>query len=435
MPLKRKLSQEPKRTYVDTSNIQEMVAYLQTKQRRRYNGRKRLEQNVYEAAHERVRHAYELFDTIAVSFSGGKDSTACLNITLNVARELGKLPLEVVFYDEEAIPYQTEEYVRRVAENPDIHLRWFCLPVKHRNACSRSSPWWSPWDLACPHLWVRSLPQEAIQQLDGFETGGEPRDRLTIPESNGLLFPPERYGTVGLIMGIRAQESVIRAQAVSNRLQDNYIVLYDDETDKKNLWKVYPIYDWRIEDVWTAPAKYGWDYNEAYDVMEQAGMSIHQQRCSPAYGEEPMQGFDRYKTCFPEIWDRMSLRVPGANAALLYAKTELWGYKEKLQKPEDQSWQQFIANAIEKFPEADRELVAEQVGWLIDNHYRKTLDPILSYVPHPLTGVCWERIANIATRGDFKGRRTSMITKKGASDVSYAKHWQAYCAAREEEGL
>src|SRR4029077_1934875 len=119
-------------------------------------------------------------------------------LALEVARELGRLPLRVYFFDEEAIPLQTEAYARRVSQRPDVAFEWYCLPVRHRNACSRQSPWWSPWDPACPELWVRPMPPEGITQLAGFRTDGEPRDRLSIPDTNGLLCLPERYGTVGL---------------------------------------------------------------------------------------------------------------------------------------------------------------------------------------------------------------------------------------------
>jgi predicted phosphoadenosine phosphosulfate sulfurtransferase len=53
-----------------------------------------------------------------VSFSGGKDSTAVLNTALVVAKELGRLPLDVVFFDEEAIHPPTIEYVERVRQAP-----------------------------------------------------------------------------------------------------------------------------------------------------------------------------------------------------------------------------------------------------------------------------------------------------------------------------
>ena len=391
---------------------------------------------VLELAVERMRYVFSMFDRILVSFSGGKDSTVAFHIALQVARELDRLPLDVFFLDEEAIPYETEEYVRRVAQNPDVRLTWYCLPVKHRNACSRLHPWWSPWDNDEEDLWVRPLPPEAVTTLPGFNTGGEPRDRLTIPQTNGLIAPPT-MGTVAMVMGIRAEESITRQRSVSFKKEDNYIIPYTDLTSQGNISKVYPIYDWKTADVWTAPRLFGWDYNKAYDAMDKCGVSPYDQRCSPAYGEEPLLRFHTYKKCFPALWDKMSVRVPGANAALLYARTEIYGFKDIIGKPDHMTWEAYVLNYVNKYAEQERVLVAKNIQSMINAHYSYTNDPILSEYDHPITGVSWRQIANIAMRGDFKGRRTSTVSRFGAKhagrDIDEA--FAAYHQARMEEGL
>ena len=68
-----------------------------------------LDDNVYTLALERIHRTYDLFDQVAVSFSGGKDSTAALMLTLQVAGERDRLPLDVVFFDEEAIARRDEQ--------------------------------------------------------------------------------------------------------------------------------------------------------------------------------------------------------------------------------------------------------------------------------------------------------------------------------------
>src|SRR5687767_12790853 len=105
----------------------------------------RLEDSCYELARSRLRHVFERFDQIAVSFSGGKDSTVCLNLALEAARDTKRLPLQVLTFDEEAIPPETVEYLARTAEKPDIDFKWYCVPIEHRNACSPSEPHWYPW--------------------------------------------------------------------------------------------------------------------------------------------------------------------------------------------------------------------------------------------------------------------------------------------------
>ena len=79
-----------------------------------------VDKDVYTLAVERVNRTYDLFDNVAVAFSGGKDSTAVLNVTLEVARKRQRLPLEVVFFDEECCAPETIDYVRRVAALPEV---------------------------------------------------------------------------------------------------------------------------------------------------------------------------------------------------------------------------------------------------------------------------------------------------------------------------
>jgi predicted phosphoadenosine phosphosulfate sulfurtransferase len=73
--------------------------------------KREINRNVYDLALERINRTYDIFDKVVIMFSGGKDSTVCLNLTLQVAKERNKLPLEVYFFDEEAIPYETIDYV------------------------------------------------------------------------------------------------------------------------------------------------------------------------------------------------------------------------------------------------------------------------------------------------------------------------------------
>ena len=367
--------------------------------------KKEISKDVLSLAKERIKIAFDRFDTVAVSFSGGKDSTACLNITLEEAKRRGIKKTPVFFFDEEAIPFETEDYVRRVAADPAVDLRWFCLPVRHRNGCSREEPWWFPWAKEAQEKWVRPLPPEAITELKGLPT--KEQERITIPEAVGLLFDPRKDGSVGMVMGIRADESLTRTRAIlSGRNRDDlHIIPWSDGTAKnKGLHKVYPIYDWKTADVWTAPQRFNWDYNTSYDVMTYAGISPSDQRCAPPYGEEPMLGLYQFSVCFPDIWGKMQRRVKGADTAARYSRTVLYSYNQRPQKPDDLSWQEFCTNWIEKHPDPYRQIIKERIKSEIKRHCEKTKDPILQ-TPHPSTGIGWDYLIMLAVRGDFKGRK------------------------------
>ena len=383
-----------------------------------------IDKNVYEMAVERVSRAFDLFDTVIVSFSGGKDSTVCLNLALEEARRRNRLPLKVKHFDEEAIPYETEEYVRRVSEIEDIDLDWWCLPIAHRNSCSseEGDSIWHPWAPEMEEKWVRPLPPEGKTEAEGFAIWPASA-RLPFTETDPILYPPRKYGRTCFIMGIRADESIRRRQAVTRKEVDNYIIEHE-----KGMAKVYPIYDWSTQDVWRAPKLHGWDYNRGYDMMELAGMAHHLQRIAPPYGEQPMQSLWMFAKCFPDVWDKLGDRVPGAKTAARYARGALYhagqgGVKED-DLAEGETWEQKVLAELDKFPPEERKFVAKQLQGHINRHYRRTTDPIL-FTPHPVTGISWRMLMKVASKGDFKSRVVpKLTTSDGASRTSMVKKYK-----------
>lgn len=372
-------------------------------------GKQALDVDVYEAALDRVRLAYRTFDNVIVSFSGGKDSTAILNVTCQIAREQGRDPVETWFLDEEAIATETADYVRRVAARDDVDLTWFTIPVRHQNGCSRESPWWYPWGPEDRHLWVREPPTEAVgpDDLDWYEDEGPDR-RPTWPDFAKHLAHMRR-GTTGFIMGIRADESIVRRAAVANARPDNFIIEASPRVSK-----VYPIYDWSTPDVWTAPKLYGWDYNEAYDLMEMAGIAPHDQRCAPPFGDNPRKGLWMWSVCFPDVWERLCRRVPGAATGARYGDGQLYSANKRT-KPDGLTWKRWIRRLIEQHEDDDyRAHTAQAVEQAIRRHYSKTSEPILG-PRHPWTGVGWEWVAQIAEHGDPKNRIGVMETMGNAA--------------------
>lgn len=361
--------------------------------------KKEVDQTVLELGRERVAHAFDKFDHVSVFFSGGKDSTVCLNLALEEARKRGRLPLDVVFFDEEAQAPETIEYMQRVNELPEVSLRWLCLPVKHRNACSRRSPYWHPWAPEDEAKWCRSLPASAITQLDGF-------DRRSIPECNPLLYP-SALGQVAIIVGIRAAESVRRFQSVSCRVYENYIAQVDNAP---HAYLVKPIYDWTTDDVWSAPRQLGWDWNRAYDVMTRAGISRHVQRVCPPYGEEPLRALWMYAVCWPELWTKMQERVPGAATGGRYCRSPLFGFGDVSGPPEGVSWSQFIAVALSKWSPEIARAIASRIRNMIALHNQSTGGAPLTEELDPISGIGWKMLYMIALRGDLKGRRNRKFT-------------------------
>lgn len=369
------------------------------------------DKTVYELSIERIKYLYSKFDNVIISFSGGKDSMAILELTIQVARELNRLPVKTIFFDEEAISYETEKYVRETAQRKgEVDLYWFCLPIKSNNACSTKNPYWYPWSKFEKDKWVRPLPKEAITDI-GIDLYS---NEYSLSDITRLLFPKEIYGTVGLILGIRAEESMLRRRSVTRKEDENFIIKDKGDYYRKsivvdNMYRCYPIYDWSTIDIWTAVKKFNWNYNKSYDILNMYGVAPRKQRVGPAFHSEAKKGLNRYKECFPELWEKMQNRVEGANTANKWGNTSIYGAQKKtIEKPANLSWEEYLLKCINELEGKKKLIVARQVNMMWKRHYKKTKDPILA-VPHYNTNISWQYLVSIALLGDLKSRKIAQI--------------------------
>jgi len=356
-----------------------------------------VQDDVLTMARSRLNYIFDRFDKVVVGFSGGKDSTCCLNLTLEVAAYRKRLPLDVYFFDEEAVAPETIEYVGRVAKRPDITFRWICGPIKHRNACSTVQPWWYCWSPEDRRLWVRDFPQECTDYDERFRA-------IDTPNFMGAIYGPE-CGNVANVVGLRTQESLNRYRMVAggNNSREPFLT----PTIYPHIRNASVIYDWTSDDVWLAPWRLGWDYNRAYDLLAAMGVPTHAQRVAPPFGEQPIRGLSQWRICWPQLWDKMLARVPGADTALRYSTTELYGRGAAATKPDDLCWKDVALQHLTRLTGDDQRECATNLTTMIDYHERYSPEPIPDETPDPRSGLCWSDIAMVAMRGDLKNSRST----------------------------
>lgn len=323
-----------------------------------------LEQNVYEAARERIAYIFKEFDRVLVAFSGGKDSGVLVNLSYEYAKENGLLhKLTLTHIDHEAVYAMTREYVLKTFQRlSDIGRLWFCLPLSTQCGCKIDADYWVPWLDADREKWVADMPDlpcvvtEHNQNYDFFERG--------MPVYTFQMeFPAWLQRTTGekviTLTGIRASESYtryIRARTETRKYKRKKYIL----EQANGTFHGFPIYDWETSDVWAANARFGWEYNHLYDLFYQAGVGVEQMRVASAFCYSGVHDIRLFKVIEPHTWGKLLSRVNGVSFAGIYGGTTAMGWKS-ITKPKHLTWKEYCYFLLGTLPDETREIYEKKL--------------------------------------------------------------------------
>lgn len=395
------------------------------------------EDNVLQASKKRVKEIFDNFEKIYISFSGGKDSTLMTHLVLEEAIKRNRI-VGLLIIDLEAQYKDTIKHMEKMVElyRDNIDLHWCCLPLLLRNAVSNYEPRWCCWEEEKKDVWVREMPIYAKTEKDY---------PFFIPkmefEEFMVLFGKWYAGDklTAACVGIRADESLHRYMAIAS---DKEGLLYNDLkwTTKiaKNLYNVYPIYDWKTEDIWVYHGKYRDKiHNEIYDKMSMAGVKISQQRLCQPYGDDQRRGLWLYHILEPETWYKVVARVNGANSGALYIQENgnMTGYN-KITKPEGHTWQSFCNLLLKTMPKKTREHYKLRFKKFIAGWKDRGYETIPDESPAELEVKCWapswRRMCRCILRNDYwcKGLGQSQPLSE-----AYKKFREIQKSKKEEENI
>lgn len=320
--------------------------------------------NVYEALIQRLDFVFSEFDKVVVSFSGGKDSGVLLSITMDYAKQTGNLGRLAVYHmDYEAQYTKTTEYVDRVFNSLPDGVDGFrvCLPVKAQCSTSMFQAYWQPWKLSDKAIWCRPMPTKHVINEDNFPWNFdyEISDYEFNIEFGKAVYPNKK---VCFLIGIRTQESLNRWRTMNRRIAANeykgrnYTTVITDK-----LVNAYPLFDWAVEDVWTANARFGYDYNKVYDLMYMAGVPLSKMRVASPFNDCAQDALKLYKVLEPDTWGLLVGRVNGVNFTGLYGGTTAMGWK-KITKPAHFTWKQYMYFLLDTLPEETRKNYLYKLG-------------------------------------------------------------------------
>ena len=156
------------------------------------------------------------------------------------------------------------------------------------------------------------------------------------------------------LVGIRTQESYNRWRTIYGGFKQQLYHNYQWSSKIANdVFNLYPIYDWKTTDIWTANGKFGWDYNRLYDLYYYAGVSLERQRVASPFIGEAIESLHLYKVIEPDTWGRMIGRVNGVNFSAIYGGTHAMGYGS-VKLPEGHTWKSFMEFLLSTLPEETR---------------------------------------------------------------------------------
>lgn len=322
-----------------------------------------LNQDVYQAAKARLEFIFDEFQHIYFSFSGGKDSGVMMELALEVARERDRLPLHALLIDLEGHYREHIEYSLRLCDRPEIKPYWICLPLSLRNAVSQFEPKWVPWEEEKRDIWVRSMPDRPYvitehnmpEEWTWFRKGQEFEEFILYFAD---WFADHCHADkTACVVGIRADESMNRYRTIVNDRKTRYADQGWTTLIKglrNTVYNAYPIYDWRVEDIWTYVGKTGCDYNRIYDYMYKTGRSVHDMRICQPYGDDQRKGLDMFQECEPETWFKVVQRVSGANFGAIYRGGTILG-NVKVELPPGHTWESYAKLLLTSMPPFLRE--------------------------------------------------------------------------------
>lgn len=384
--------------------------------------------NVLDAARKRVSYAFDNFPRVYVSFSGGKDSSVMLHLVMDEAIKRNR-KVGVLLVDLEGMYKITIEHIQAMYDLYADHIEpyWVCLPIALRNAVSVFEPRWCCWEPGKD--WIRQPPSMAIT-LDNNPFPFykfDPNHHMEFEE-----FVPEFgkwYGQGKLcacFVGIRSDESLNRYRTIKAQKS-----MFEDKTFTtwlgEGLYNIYPIYDWRVGDIWLYNYRYHKPYNHLYDLMHGAGLTPSQMRICQPYGDDQRQGLWLFSVIEPETWGKVVARVNGANQGALYAREagDILG-RINIARPPGHTWQSFAMLLLESMPPQTKDHYEDKLSvflhWWAERGYPDGIpdeadihDEAAKKVPS------WKRICKALLRNDYWCKGLSFTQTKSTAFEKYKK--------------
>lgn len=394
--------------------------------------------DVLAATQERIAWTFDHFERVYVSFSAGKDSTVMLHLIMDEAVRRNR-KVGVLLVDLEGQYSVTIRHAQRCfgMYRDNIELYWVCLPIHLRNAVSVYETHWVCWDKEKQDAWIRPLPEQAISDESFFPFFHKGMEFEEFVPEFGEWYSQGK--PTACCVGIRTDESLNRYRTIAGITKQRLEGKQWTTLVTPHVYNIYPIYDWRTEDLWTYHAHHKEKpYNGLYDLMHKAGLTIHQMRICQPYGDDQRKGLWLFHLIEPETWARVVARVNGANGGALYMQEwgNINGYRQ-ITKPPGHNWRSFARLLISSMPPKTKEHYQNKVllfeKWWRERGYGKGIPDEGPYDLEAKRKIpSWRRVCKSLLRNDYWCKGLSFTQHKSAA---YKKYLDLMKRRRQEWGV
>lgn len=329
--------------------------------------------NVLEAAKNRIEFIFDNFDNIHISVSSGKDSTVLAHLVMQEAARR-KRKVGMFFLDEEVI-YQASvdqmEYFFEELYTDYVIPLWLQIEYNTTNATSSSERYLIAWEEGKHKIWMRSKKSYSIK-YPMWDTSNQ----IILKKEIGLSYYSvianyeNCYNNTAFLIGLRGTESLNRWRAMCKHPVwiGGKNVYWATKKDNNNV-ALYPIYDWNFADVW----KYIYDnnlrYNKVYDWQFKKGMSINEMRVSSLIHEKAFKSLVELPEFEPKTYNKLIKRIKGIEFAQETGKRSKMFRVRKLPKNYN-SWIQYRDFLLKTYPnQEERAIFAKRFNKHLNNEY------------------------------------------------------------------
>ncbi|MEM5821388.1 MAG: phosphoadenosine phosphosulfate reductase family protein [Candidatus Aenigmatarchaeota archaeon] len=292
------------------------------------------DKNVLDAAKERIRLIFEKAKNgkyVFVNFSGGKDSLVVADLTIKYIDEENEKFGGILFIDEEVVWTDTINYVLEMFNHwNEIGIKTYYFQVE-----AYLDMEFICWDERFRDKWIREKFDFSIKDLKKYYLNKDVipsfysiskflkiinllRDNIFFLIGNRVEESLKRrttlYGSRLNELGITFAEKASSLTGYKDNLEVNIKLKkrYKRVYEAGDVYKVYPIYDWKTTDVWKYIAENNLKYNKIYDKLFLLGLPLNRMRVSSLYHASAIsaRSMDHIKAIEPELYEKMLKRIP-----------------------------------------------------------------------------------------------------------------------------